>query len=125
MSRYPCRLQTAKGRVADLQQQLAAARAEAAHWREQHQLLAEQLQRPPVAGSRDDASSGPDVSGGSVAKMQERLARLRKEQTDADAARESAWEDLKAVVADIASLASVDNLQSVRALGFGTAIRRE
>ena len=37
--------------------------------------------------------------------LQERLALLKKEQADADAAREAAWRQLKSVVGEISRLA--------------------
>jgi hypothetical protein len=117
-ARRPRAAQAEKARAADLHQQLAAARAEAAHWREQHAALLEQQQQRGGAGDgRDDAAGAPDAAGTSLGKMQERLARLRKEAADAESAQAAAWEDVKAVVADIAQLASVDNLQSVRGRG--------
>lgn len=38
--------------------------------------------------------------------MQERLQRLKKEQAEADSAREAAWRQLKAVVSEISRLAA-------------------
>jgi len=108
--------QAARSRISDLQQELAAAKAEAMHWRQQY----DQRQRDAAAADGGDQEPGAAAGGGggSLGKMQERLARVKKEQADADAMRESAWADLKAVVSDITSLASVDNLQSVSGCGL-------
>lgn len=46
-------------------------------------------------------------------KLQARLATLRKEQAEADAARDAAWKQLKNVVSDISKLASPDYLASI------------
>lgn len=99
--------QDAKTEIANLQLQLASKTAEADSLKEE----LEQLQRD-VAGEDDDQRHAD--TPGSLSKMQERLTRLRKEQADAEAERQAAWSELKKVVNDISSLASVDYLQSVR-----------
>ncbi|GBF88559.1 hypothetical protein Rsub_01274 [Raphidocelis subcapitata] len=113
-------LADAKREAAELRQQLAAARAEAAHWRELHEQQQQQQQQQQQRRAADAAPSGNDdragaapPTPGSLAKMQERLGRLRKEQAEAEAARAAAWEELRSVVSDISAVASVDNLSSV------------
>lgn len=49
-----------------------------------------------------------------VQDLQEKLQRLRKEQQEADAARDKAWKQLKAVVQEISSLANPVYLQSLQ-----------
>ncbi|KIZ05732.1 hypothetical protein MNEG_2220 [Monoraphidium neglectum] len=133
-------MQAAKQLIVDLQAQLDMSRVEADQLRKQQQRQQQERQQQEqhqqhgqqpacdIAASADDhqrqdgrgaRALTPAAGAGSVPKMQERLTRLRKEQADAEAAREAAWAELKAVVCDISSLASVDNLQSVGGLVVG------
>eukprot|EP00775_Hariotina_reticulata_P010336 gene10336-10493_t len=47
-------------------------------------------------------------------ELQQKLLHLRKEQQSADAARDKAWKQLKAVVEEISNLANPDYLQSLQ-----------
>ncbi|KAF6262561.1 hypothetical protein COO60DRAFT_615260 [Scenedesmus sp. NREL 46B-D3] len=89
--------------VEDLRAELSLARAEIT------QLKAE------LAGKvqdRDTPYKGSKPAD--VQELQEKLQRLRKEQQEADAARDKAWKQLKAVVQEISSLANPDYLQSLQ-----------
>lgn len=44
-------------------------------------------------------------------KLQERMVLLKREQAEADAARDNAWKQLKSVVSEIAKLSSVERFQ--------------
>ncbi|WIA09246.1 hypothetical protein OEZ85_008654 [Tetradesmus obliquus] len=89
--------------VDDLRAELSLARAEIA--RLKSELGSKGQERDtPLKGSKP----------ADVQELQEKLQRLRKEQQEADAARDKAWKQLKAVVQEISSLANPDYLQSLQ-----------
>lgn len=83
--------------------------------------LRQQLAERPAAGAAPSALSGAKGSE-EMQRLQDRLAQLKKEQAEADAAREAAWRQLKGVVQEISKLASPEHFARISTpTGAGTS----
>lgn len=89
--------------VEELRTELRAARSQL------RALQSQQKDKTCRIGALTTAPSPPDV-----AEMQEKVARLRREQQELEGVRDKAWKQLKAVVQEIGSLAHPDYLQSLQ-----------
>ncbi|KAG2489101.1 hypothetical protein HYH03_012327 [Edaphochlamys debaryana] len=87
--------------------EIARQKAELAAQREEIARLKSQLAN---SGSTGSAAVTTDTGKHSdqLEHLQQRIASLKAEQAEADAAREQAWRQLKSVVSDIARLAAPD-----------------
>lgn len=87
-STAPRDLQEALSQIASLKAQLA--------------LKDQEIEALRAASSKPASTERPEH----LVELQEKLRRLRKEQMDADAAKDAAWRQLKAVVVEISKLAA-------------------
>ena len=97
----------------DLELQLAAARAEIEALKEQLQAKDEELISLRQASARAPVTKVDGSKAEDMQKMQEKLAQLKKEQTEADINREAAWRQLKSVVQEISKLAQPEQFTKV------------
>lgn len=98
----------------DLQQQLEAAQAEIAKLREQLKAKDDEISR--LRESKGPAAPIELPKSEDMQKLHERLGHLKKEQADAEAAREAAWRQLKSVVNEISKLASPPDMSKTPTL---------
>jgi predicted nucleic acid-binding Zn-ribbon protein len=98
--------------VPELQDMVRQLSSELADTKQQLQRLQADMATSRTTG-KDATSKSDAFKHQDVQKLQERLAQLRKEQAEADAARDAAWKQLKSVVNSISKLASPDYLASI------------
>lgn len=99
------KLANAEAEIKSLRAQLAAKDEEIASLKDQ---------KPAVP--RFDKSKLEDMQ-----KLQERMLQLKREQAEADAARDNAWKQLKGVVSEIAKLSTMEKFQVGSKAVAGTA----
>eukprot|EP00877_Chromochloris_zofingiensis_P001154 jgi/Chrzof1/11039/Cz05g21110.t1 len=103
----PAETNQLRAELEEVKEQLAKLQDELASKDSELDSLRQQLEHRDAA-PKFDSSKLADVQ-----QLQDRLKQLRKEQTDADAARDAAWKQLKSAVQDISKLANPDYLRSI------------
>lgn len=93
--------------TADLQAQLAAAHDEIARLKAQLNAKDAEIAAAKATAATAAASGPAAPATEDLAKLQDRLRQLRKDQADADAAKEAAWRNLKTVIGELSKLAVV------------------
>ncbi|GFR40237.1 hypothetical protein Agub_g805, partial [Astrephomene gubernaculifera] len=95
--------------VEELKRELEACRSQIAELKSQNAALSDENQRLKDEKAKAVPTQAPTAGAappGDLEALTQRIAKLKAEQAEADAAREAAWSQLKTVVADIARLAA-------------------
>ncbi|GLC36110.1 hypothetical protein PLESTB_001379600 [Pleodorina starrii] len=125
----PVKVSSSSSEMEDLRKELEACKSQIAQLQAQNASLSEENQRLKSSQTAVAITQPPTVSAvPDFEALTQRIATLKAEQAEADAAREAAWSQLKSVVADIARLAAPDAIikagtptASSTPAGFGAA----
>ncbi|GAX82547.1 hypothetical protein CEUSTIGMA_g9973.t1 [Chlamydomonas eustigma] len=90
--------------VTDLQRQLEAAKQEIAEMKAVVAQKDAEIEELKMKGCNSSEPTPSPAPSDNIDKLKERLQNLKREQAEADAAREQAWRQLKSVVAEISRL---------------------